>query len=396
MPDEHFDIRHHVDRAELPAPGDEGQLCDWTAEFFSRPLDRTRPLWEMVLIDGLESGRWALGWKTHHCLVDGVVAVDLIALLLGPGPSAGTEPAPPTRASREPAWRSSVPEAAARAADAGLRVGSAAIHAAAHPREALDRSRRVAELIVRDELRVAPDTSLNVPIGQTRRYAVVRAPLDELKAISHHLGGSITDVVLAAATGGLRELLLSREEALPSRGLRALVPITRREASHRLTLGNLLSFWFIDLPVGEPRALARLRKIAAATRRRKSSDAARATSTVMEVAALAPPVVAHPLLTHTVLLQADVQRGGYQRAGRAGAAVRVRSVTVRAPPGPAAARRPRGGNRRPLLQRAGHVRDQRRRLLNARRRRAGARNRGRPEELHALLPETATTTGAIG
>ena len=300
VPDEHFDIRHHVDRAELPAPGDEGQLCDWTAEFFSRPLDRTRPLWEMVLIDGLESGRWALGWKTHHCLVDGVVAVDLIALLLGPGPTAGTEPAPPTRASREPAWRSSVPEAAARAADAGLRVGSAAIHAAAHPREALDRSRRVAELIVRDELRVAPDTSLNVPIGQTRRYAVVRAPLDELKAISHHLGGSITDVVLAAATGGLRELLLSREEALPSRGLRALVPITRREASHRLTLGNLLSFWFIDLPVGQPHAQARLRKIAAATRRRKSSDAARATSTMMELAALAPPVVAHPLLTHTV------------------------------------------------------------------------------------------------
>ena len=164
----------------------------------------------------------------------------------------------------------------------------------------MDRSRRVAELIVRDELRVAPDTSLNVPIGQTRRYAVVRAPLDELNAVSHYLGGSITDVVLAAATGGLRELLLSREEALPSRGLRALVPITRREASHRLTLGNLLSFWFIDLPVGEPRALARLRKIAAATRRRKSSDAARATSTVMEVAALAPPVVAHPLLTHTV------------------------------------------------------------------------------------------------
>ena len=89
VPDEHFDIRHHVDRAELPAPGDDGQLRDWTAEFFSRPLDRTRPLWEMVLIDGLESGRWALGWKTHHCLVDGVVAVDLIALLLGPGPRRG-------------------------------------------------------------------------------------------------------------------------------------------------------------------------------------------------------------------------------------------------------------------------------------------------------------------
>ena len=85
VPDERFDIRHHVGHAELPAPGDDGQLSDWTAEFFSRPLDRTRPLWEMMLVEGLEGGHWALGWKTHHCLVDGVGSVDLIGLLLGPG-----------------------------------------------------------------------------------------------------------------------------------------------------------------------------------------------------------------------------------------------------------------------------------------------------------------------
>jgi diacylglycerol O-acyltransferase / wax synthase len=139
-----------------------------------------------------------------------------------------------------------------------------------------------------------------VPIGQTRRYVAVRAPLEQLKAISDHLGGSITDVVLAAATGGLRALLLSREEELPSRGLRALVPVTRRGASDRLRLGNLLSFVFVDLPVREPRAQARLRNIAAATGRRKSSDAARAMSTVMGVAALAPPMVAHAMLTQAV------------------------------------------------------------------------------------------------
>ena len=271
MPDERFDIRHHVGHDELPAPGDDGQLSDWTAEFFSRPLDRNRPLWEMMLVEGLEGGQWALGWKTHHCLVDGVVSVELIGLLLGPGPTATTEPTPPRSASRGPSWRPHVPEAAVQAVGAGARAGSAAVHAAAHPREAMDRSRRVAELIVRDELRGAPHTSLNVPIGQTRRYAVVQAPLEELKAIGHHLGGSITDVVLAASTGGLRGLLLSRGEGLPSRGLRALVPITRRDASDRLMLGNLLSFLFVDLPVGEPLAETRLRNIAAATRRRKSS-----------------------------------------------------------------------------------------------------------------------------
>ena len=153
---------------------------------------------------------------------------------------------------------------------------------------------------MRDELRGAPHTSLNVPIGQTRRYAVVRAPLEELKAIAHHLDGSVTDVVLAASTSGLRRLLLSRGEELPSRELRALVPISRREASDRSMLGNRLSFWFVDLPVGEPLAEARLRKIAAATRRRKFSGAAQATSTMIGLAALAPPAVANVALARTV------------------------------------------------------------------------------------------------
>ena len=300
VPDKRFDVRDHVGHDWLPTPGDSGQLSDWAAEFFSRPLDRDRPLWEMVLVEGLDSGRWALGWKTHHCLVDGVVAVELIGLLLGPEPTARTEPAEPRSASRGRAWRSRLPEAAAQAGDASVRVGRAAVQAAAHPREALDRSRRVAELIVRDELRGAPHTSLNVPIGQRRRYAVVQAPLDELKAIGQHLGASITDVVLAAATGGLRELLLSRAEELPPRGLRALVPATRRDASDRLKLGNLLSFMFVDLPVGEPVARARLRSIAAATRRRKSSGAAQATSAMIDLASLAPPAVAHAALTRTV------------------------------------------------------------------------------------------------
>ena len=300
VPDERFDISYHVGHAELPAPGDDGQLSDWAAEFFSRPLDRTRPLWEMMLVERLEGGHWALGWKTHHCLVDGVGSVDVISLLLGPGPTARTEPASPRSASARPSWLSHVPEAVVQAAGAGSRAGSAAVRAAAHPTEALERSRQVAELIVRDELRGAPRTSLNVQIGQTRRYAVVRAPLQELKAIAHHLGGSVTDVVLAASASGLRRLLLSRGEGLPSRGLRALVPISRRDASDRSMLGNRLSFLFVDLPVGEPLAQARLRKIAAATRRRKTGGAAQATSTMIGLAALAPPAVANAALARMV------------------------------------------------------------------------------------------------
>jgi diacylglycerol O-acyltransferase len=142
VPDERFDIRHHVGHAQLPAPGDSGQLRDWTGEFFSRPLDRGRALWEMVLVEGLESGCWALGWKTHHCLVDGVVAVELIGLLLGPGPTARAGPAPPGSASRQPLRRSCVPEAVVQAADAGARAASAAVHAASRKCRASATARR--------------------------------------------------------------------------------------------------------------------------------------------------------------------------------------------------------------------------------------------------------------
>src|SRR5665213_226151 len=69
--DQRFDIRNHVSRAALPAPGGDAQLCDWIADFYSHKLDRTGPLWEMVLLEGLEEGRWALAQKTHHCLADG-------------------------------------------------------------------------------------------------------------------------------------------------------------------------------------------------------------------------------------------------------------------------------------------------------------------------------------
>ena len=113
--DERFDIRSHIRHASLPAPGSDEQLCDWTADFFSHPLDRTRPLWEMVLIEGLADGRWALGWKTHHCLVDGVGTVDIVGLMLDP------EPVPRTRTAHDGA---AAPTRAAPVPGAGDRHSS--------------------------------------------------------------------------------------------------------------------------------------------------------------------------------------------------------------------------------------------------------------------------------
>ncbi len=301
--DDRFRIPDHVAHVVLPAPGGLPELCEWAADFYSHRLDRTRPLWEMALIEGLPEGRWAIANKTHHCLVDGVGSVDVAYLLLD------AEPNPPKRqfAPHPPLGNDSLlhpfvlhpPAPVADIAHAGARVAGAGVHAALHPREALERSRSLAELIVRDELIGAPHTSLNVPIGSTRRFAVVNRPLAELKAIRGRLGGSINDVVLAACTTGLQQLLLERGEQLPQRGLRAMVPMNLRQGTERLALGNRVSSLFVELPVAERVAHLRHRQIVAGTERLKSLGAASGAEAMLDLAALAPPVV-HATLARSV------------------------------------------------------------------------------------------------
>jgi WS/DGAT/MGAT family acyltransferase len=147
------------------------------------------------------------------------------------------------------------------------------------------------ELLIDDGIVGAPRCSINVAIGCTRRYDAVHVPLTDLTAIHRQLGGSIDDVVLAACTTGLRTLLLERGEELPAAGLRAMVPINVRAASETLALGNRASALFVELPVAEPLGLIRHQRIVAATLRLKFSGAGEAAKMLVDVAALAPPLV---------------------------------------------------------------------------------------------------------
>ncbi len=301
--DERFDIRNHVGRAALPAPGGATELCDWASDFYSHRLDRTRPLWEMMLIEGLEGGRWALAEKTHHCLVDGVGSVGFLEVLLDvdPVPAGDALQAPPPARSGE-LVREALPDAAqpvVQATAAGLHAAGVGAHAVLHPRAALERSLSLAELLVRDELIAAPRTSLNIPIGSGRRYAVVHASLADLKAVRRHFGGSLNDVMLAACTAGLRRLLLERGEEPPRQGLRAMVPMNLRESTEHLALGNRVSSLFVELPVAEPEAEARYRTITSSTARLKRSGAALAASSAIDLASLAPPIL-HALVARSV------------------------------------------------------------------------------------------------
>ena len=284
-PDPRFDVAAHVRHATLPAPGGEAELLDWLADFYSHRLDRHRPLWQITLLDGLADGRWSLVTKVHHSLVDGVSGVSVTNLILDASPA----PSPASETARDA-------EAPATTGDgsrlvAGARAG---LGVALHPRRALDvfaQARSLARFIVRDEVIPAPRTSLNVPIGASRRIEFVPVSLDDLKAIKSRLGGSVNDVVLAIAAGGLRHLLESRGEPLPRRGVRVMVPVNVRRATEMMELGNRVSSLFVELPVSEDDALGRYRATVEAAEALKRSGLAGGAEALVDAAGIAPPAL---------------------------------------------------------------------------------------------------------
>jgi diacylglycerol O-acyltransferase len=295
--DERFDIGAHVTRAALPRPGGERQLLEWAADFWSHRLDRGRPLWRVVLLEGLAGGRWALVTKTHHCLVDGVGSVDAGVLLLDAEPSPGRWKAPTqTHASARPA----TPNSMRRLAGLPVAAAEAAVGAVRHPRraaEGLDAARALVELLVRDELVAAPRSSVNVQLSEHRRLAVTQLPLADIKTIKRALGGTVNDVILSLVTAGLRELLMARGETPPEAGMRAMVPVNIRGAAEHLELGNRITSLFVHLPVSVEEPRARYRRVRAETMRLKASHQAAGGRLFVDLAGLAPPAL------HSVVAQ---------------------------------------------------------------------------------------------
>jgi diacylglycerol O-acyltransferase len=327
--DERFDIDAHVRHATIPAPGGDAELCDWLGDFWSHRLDRHRPLWEVVLLDGLEDGRWALVTKTHHSMVDGVGSVDAGYLMFDSEAEPAGQPEIPGAAPAEgprPHWAGGqhrsrgsqlvgalrwMPEHALRALRGGTEV-------ALHPHKALEmleRSHAMVEVLLRDEVSAAPRSSLNCGMGATRSFAVVRVPLADLKTVKASLGGTVNDVALAAVTGGLRRLLEARGEEPPAQGLRAMVPMNVRLASERLALGNRISSLFVHLPVAEQTTADRYRRVRAEAEELKRGTQSLGTSTIISLAGLAPPAI-----------HATIARALY--------ATRLFNVTVTNVPGP--------------------------------------------------------------
>ncbi len=294
--DPDFNLEYHVRHTALPAPGSEDQLLQLTARVASQQLDRSKPLWEFWLVEGLTDGRFALISKTHHALVDGISGVDLASALL----DTAREPAPPD-SDLEP-WQPRPEPSSAELVLAGARdaVNTAAdlatrtIAAAVHPETTLSRLRDAVEgvgEIVWAGLNPAPETPLNTPIGPHRRYAVVRQQLADYKQVKDTLGGTVNDVVLTVVSGALAQWLQSRGVRTEGLEMRALVPVSVRRGDQRGTLGNQLTVMRGPLPVYIDDPVARLRFVRAAMDGVKVSKQAVGAATLTAVNSLAPPTI---------------------------------------------------------------------------------------------------------
>ena len=265
--DDRFDLRAHVRHVRLPAPSDDHAMRELCGRIASLPLDRTKPLWETWVIDGIEDGCFALVSKIHHCMVDGIAGADLLAALLSPRPDETTSrtsrwtprPAPPSSALlRDRArWQASAARTALRAVGDAMR----------HPARAQNWARYATA--IRQAfglgLRSAADSPFNRPIGPHRRFAWLEVELDAVKEVKNRLGGTVNDVVLATVTGALRRFLLHRDPSSSPVDLRALVPVNTRTAADAHALGNHVAAWLMPLPCLEPSPLSRFASIHAVT-----------------------------------------------------------------------------------------------------------------------------------
>jgi diacylglycerol O-acyltransferase / wax synthase len=329
--DPDFDLAYHVRRSALPRPGSDEQLRELVARLISRPLDRTRPLWELYLIEGLAGGpagvaaaeksgagasaagtpraaasraraaggrrpgRVAILTKTHHAMVDGISAIDLATVILDVTPQPRQTEPDLWMPQREPSSLSLVTGAVREIVQRPtavldtVRMGFADARAVAGRAVGVLGGLTAAARVV---ARPAPGSPLNVSVGEQRRFGTARTALDDYKKVRKAHGGTVNDVVLATCSGALRNWLLSRgEPVVGSTVIRAMVPVSVRSTDQQSALGNRVSSMFVDLPVGEPNAVVRLSRISYAMKVLKDSGQSVGADALVRLAGFAAPTL---------------------------------------------------------------------------------------------------------
>jgi diacylglycerol O-acyltransferase / wax synthase len=292
--DPNFNLDYHVRHTALPRPGSDEQLRTLVGRIFSQRLDRSKPLWEIWLVQGLERGRFALISKTHHALVDGVSGVDIATVLfdLQPVPQEiqedGWVPEP------EPSDVDLVAEGVKGLIQTPVGLARGAIGALERPGHTIGQVREAAEglgEVVWAGLNAAPDVPLNVEIGPHRRVWWVQSRLSDFKEIKNSLGGTVNDAVLAVVAGALGDWLRSRGVRTEGLELRALVPVSIRTKQEHGTLGNRIAAMRGPLPVYIRDPVERLRAVQQMMGNLKQSKQALGAEVIAGLQDFAPPTL---------------------------------------------------------------------------------------------------------
>lgn len=283
--DADFDLDYHVRHSHLPTPGTEAQLKTLVARLLERPLDRRRPLWEMTFIEGLPGGRFAMLTKVHHCLVDGIAGMDILAALLDPAPVTRIQPPAPWTPLPPPSDATLIARELRRRGAASIRVLQEL------PGIGGEIGTRLASLLglLRTGLGRVAASPLNAEIGPHRRVEWVSFDLAQVKEMRRRLGGTVNDVVLAVVCGALRRVHQRRRAELDGT-FRVLVPVSTRATAERGETGNRVSAWIADLPLDEPDVRARHRRICAVTEALRSNQEEQNASLLVETAEWTPPI----------------------------------------------------------------------------------------------------------
>jgi diacylglycerol O-acyltransferase / wax synthase len=290
--DPFLNLDYHVRRTALPAPGSEEQLRNLAARIFSQQLDRTKPLWELWLVEGLEDERFAVVGKSHHALVDGISGVDITTVLFD------LEEEPDQVPARPPKW-------APRPEPTDIDLLKDALHErATSPREfvrgvraALRGPRQVLRGLgatgkVLEVAASAPSTPFNVEIGPHRRLAFVRGSLADFKQVKNTHGGTVNDVVLSVVAGALGNYLRARGHDTDELKMKAMVPVSIRADEERGALGNRISAMMAPLPVSSRDPVERLHSVTETMGDLKGSGQAVGAELLTKLTDFAPPTIA--------------------------------------------------------------------------------------------------------
>ncbi|MBS1881112.1 MAG: wax ester/triacylglycerol synthase family O-acyltransferase [Actinobacteria bacterium] len=290
--DPYLNLDYHVRQTALPAPGSDEQLRNLAARIFSQQLDRSKPLWELWLVEGLDDGRFAIIGKSHHALVDGISGVDITTVLfdLDPQPDPPPAPPPPWLAQPEPTDFHLFQEALRERLTSPREIARGARYTMRGPRKVLRGIGATTKMVGAGFS--APSSVFNVEIGPHRRFAMTQADLDDLKRIKNAHGGTVNDVILAIVAGGIGRYLRARGRETEGVELRAMVPVSVRAADERGALGNRITAMMAPLPVGVEDPVERLALVSAAMGDLKASGQAVGAEILTKLTDFAPTTIA--------------------------------------------------------------------------------------------------------